>query len=232
MCEDGQQDGICSPCRARRPRRAVWQIYDPPTEKRTRPKSRNLLPRGTTATQERLTAHIIGIPRLTARRAPTQGRPYRVCANSEKDAQCAPLQGVQRRRGSHCRIPRLTARRVVGGKRRSAAGGRCSEAFSRKRHDFRRGCAGNRNAATRIADPYIPRLRRGGTPGTAFPTGNRSLCSGQSGASAPTGKYANRSEGAIRTPYHKRPRWLYNILRDVPYFSTGLSKIRKSAKKN
>ena len=51
-------------------------------------------------------------------------------------------------------IPRLTARRVVEGKRRSAACGGCSEAFSRKRHDFRRGCAGNRNAATRIADPY------------------------------------------------------------------------------
>ena len=78
--------------------------------------------------------------------------------NGAADAQCAPLQSVQRRRGSHCRIPRLTARRVVEGKRRSAASGRCSEAFSRKRHDFRRGCAGNRNAATRIADPYIPRL--------------------------------------------------------------------------
>ena len=89
------------------------------------------------------------------------------------DAQCAPLQSVQRGGGSRCRIPRLTARRVVEDadpyrvrrKIRACTGGTPGEyaeappvADAARRfqgkHDFRRSCAGNRNAATRIADPY------------------------------------------------------------------------------
>ena len=75
------------------------------------------------------------------RRVVEDADPYRACAYLEKDAQCAPLQSVQRRCGSRCRIPRLTARRVV-----------------------------------EDADPYRVRQKirvcTGGTPGTAFPTGD------------------------------------------------------------